>query len=94
MNDNKIDIHISEGKLESFNVTMNEDGLPDLTATIALYTAHGKKITTFSVGTESWRGDTDMKLPIATIPAIQKIAEEIEQATILSCRESQLMIGE
>ena len=94
MEKNKIDINITNGRLESFSINIGEDRLPSISATIGLYTDGGKRITTYSVDTRNYYGDNQIDLPIGTIPAIQKIAEEIEIATIRKCREGQLCLSD
>ena len=48
-------------------------------------------MSSYSINTRSYY-DNNIDLPIGTIPAIQKIAEEIELATIKHCREGQLAL--
>jgi hypothetical protein len=91
--DKKIDIHISKGKLESFTVYVDDENTPNISTTIGLYTEHNQKITTFSVDTRNYYGNSKIDLPIGTIPAIQKIIEELELATIRKCREGQLSLS-
>lgn len=91
MNKNKLNINITHGKLESFSVFSKENGI-DISATIGLYTDQEKKITTFSVDTRSYYGDTEFELPISCIEPIKKIIQDIEYATVLSCRENQLKL--
>ena len=92
MKNKKIDIHITKGKLEVFTIYLQEDNAPDISATIGLYTDGDKKITSFNVDTRNYYGDNKIELPLGTLPAIQKIAEEIELATIRKCREHQLAL--
>ena len=90
--ENKIDIHITKGKLESFSVYLTDDEVPNISASIGLYTDGEQKITSFSIDTRNYYGNQQIDLPLGTIPAIKKIAEEIELATIRKCREHQLAL--
>ena len=92
MNKREIEIHISKGILESFAVEIDKETSEiNLSATTGLYTDHDKRVSSYSINTRSYY-DNNIDLPIGTIPAIQKIAEEIELATIKHCREGQLAL--
>lgn len=91
MKKNKIDIHITHGKLESFSVGM-EDKQINISANIGLYTDNKQKITSFSVDSRQYYGNQKIEFPLSIYPAIQKIAEEIELSTIRKCRENQLSL--
>ena len=90
--ENNIEINITHGQLENFSVYKSEDGKFNLSATIGLYTETKKKIASYSVDTRNYYGTQKIDLPINTIPAILKIAEEIEVAVIKNCREGQLAL--
>lgn len=90
--DNNIEINITHGKLESFSVHLGDK--LHISATLGLYTDAENKVSSFSVDTRNYYGETKIDLPIGTIPAIQKIAEEIELAVVRKCREGQLALAE
>lgn len=79
-----IDVQITKAKIESFGVSFNEEGLPDVTATIALLTADSKKISTFQVATYSWQTN-NFKLPPEMIMPIAAIAHDLEEIVIAKC---------
>lgn len=78
-----IDIQINQAKIIGYDVCFNEDGLPDLTATIGLFSGN-KQISTFSLSTKSWN-DKVFELPVTVINPIKKIAEELETILIREC---------
>ncbi len=79
----QIDVQITKGQIESFHVTM-EDNLPEVSATVALFTADNKKITTFSISTQKWC-EPKFELPIEMIDPILAIAERLERIVIMEC---------
>jgi len=82
----KIDISINQAKLINFEISLSDDNLPDVTATIGLF-AGNKQISTFSLSTESWR-DAKFELPISMIAPIKEISKEIETILIRQCSNS------
>jgi hypothetical protein len=82
----KIDISINQAKLLSFDISFNEEELPDVTATIALLSGN-KQISTFSLSTKSWQ-DKVFELPITMIQPIKDIAKDLEVILIRECSAS------
>lgn len=79
----QIDVQITKGQIESFHVNM-VDNLPEVSATVALFTADNKKITTFSISSQKWC-DPKFEVPIEMIQPILSIAERLERIVILEC---------
>jgi hypothetical protein len=90
---NKIEISITHGKLENFTVHIDNDGKKDINAVIGLYTDGERKISSFSIDTRNYYGQTKIEFPTKTLNAIKKICEELELITILKCREHQLSLN-
>ena len=92
----KINIEITKAQLENFSVSFQEDDKgfdnPMVSASLALLTEGGKKVSQYSISTNSW-SDNKFKLPIEMIPPIFKIAEQIEIVVTKHCRESQLALN-
>jgi len=86
----KIDIQITKAQIESYSVEL-VDGLPDVTATISLYTANNKKISTFALSTKSWQ-DCSFNLPPQMIPDIKNIASRLEEILIRECKKQLMML--
>ena len=86
----QIDVQITKGQIEGFAVEM-KDGLPTVTASVGLYTAGNKKITTFSISTVSYY-ENNFELPIEMILPIQEIANRLEAVTIQHCNKALCMI--
>lgn len=82
----KIDININQAQIESYRVEL-KDGMPEVSATIALY-AGLKKVSTFSVSTQNYYNTDKIELPVDIIEPIVKIAKVLEVIVIMSCRSS------
>ena len=79
----KIDIRITKAAIHSFSITLHEDDnkIPDVSATVNCYASNNKKITDYSVSTQTWT-DNPFELPPGMIAPILKIAEELENIVI------------
>lgn len=82
----KIDIQINQAKITGFEVQFNEEGLPDVSATIGLLSG-SKQISTFTLSTKSWQ-DKVFELPISMIEPIKNISKDLETILILECSAS------
>jgi hypothetical protein len=88
-----IDIQINQAKIKSFEVSFNEEGLPDVTARIALLTGN-KEISSFTLSTESWQTKNTFELPTGVINPIKKIGEELETILIRQCSAAIGQLGD
>lgn len=86
----KIDIHITKGAIKSFVVTM-EDGLPEVAASVDLYADTGKKVSTFTISTQSWQG-SEFELPPELVVPICDIARRLERTVIAACNREMKML--
>lgn len=86
----KLDIAITKATLQSFSVDAHE-GKPVVTVTLALMTAGGKKITTYSIDNHSWRDDP-LDIDITMLPLIGDLARKLEGAAVRHCKDSQLAL--
>ena len=84
---NPINIEITKAVLKQYTVTLTDDGLPSVEATIALLTTKDKKISTFTVGTDSWR-DVHFDLTSPMIPPIVQIAKQLEEIVTRECTKA------
>ena len=84
----KIKIEITKAQLISCDIRFNEDGTPDITANLGLFTEQGKMVSTYTIGTKSWDGNK-IELPIGMIQPIMSIGKQIETITTQHCREGQ-----
>ena len=91
LNMRKIDISITKAKLNNFSIDIGDEDKIDINATIGLYTSGGKKITSFSISTESWRDESRFELPIEMINPIMEIARDLEVIVTRNCSSA---IGE
>lgn len=89
---NKLKINITKANLHSFDVSANEEGLPDVSVTLALMTDGGKPITTYTARTNNWNDKDKLNLPIEAIPLIGELAKILERAAVKHCRDSQLAL--
>lgn len=87
----KLNISITKAQLVSFSVELKE-GKPEVTATIALLTDGGKQVTTYSIGTDSWRSDTKFDLPVEIMPLIGDVARVLEAVAVRQCQDGQLAL--
>ena len=84
----KINIEITKAQLISCEIQFNEEGQPDITANLGLYTDQGKMVSTYSIGTKSWNNN-NIELPLGMIQPIMSIGKQIETITTQHCREGQ-----
>jgi hypothetical protein len=77
----KIDIQITKGAIKGFAVEM-ADGLPQVTATVALFTEGGKEVTTYSISTHTYYGTNTFELPAQMIAPIKEITARLEAVLI------------
>jgi hypothetical protein len=80
----KININITNARIVSFGVKLNEDK-PEVEASIALMTDGGQTITTYSISTDGWREDAKFELPNDIIPPIMEILKDLEVIATRHC---------
>jgi hypothetical protein len=79
-----INININKARIQSIMVEFpDDDGLPQVTATIALL-AGIKPVSTFSISTQGWRGQK-FDLPAGMVPPILQLAQEMERVVTSQC---------
>ena len=89
----KINIEITKAQIESFSVSLDpEKEQPQVSATIGLYTEHGKKITTYSIYTNAWSSEQKFELPLQMFNPIYEIAKQLEIVVVKHVREGQLAL--
>ena len=87
----KLNIEITKAQIEGFSVSFN-DGKPDISCTIGLYTDSGKKISVYSLGTNQWEEEKKFELPIEMIEPIMKVAFQLEGIVVRHCKKGQKVI--
>jgi hypothetical protein len=87
----QIDIQITKAQIKSFSVEL-KDGLPEVAASVGLFTANGKEISRFSVATRGWCGTAQFELPAKMIDPIQRIAARLESIVTNECNKKLCMI--
>ena len=88
----KININITQARIKKFSVQLDEKE-PEVTAEISLLTANDKEITTFSIGSGSWR-TTHFDLPISMIPPIKDLAAKLEAIVTQEANKALKMLPE
>lgn len=84
----KINIEVTHAQILSFNVTLSE-GKPEVGASIGLYSAGGKQISTYSISTSSWREEDKFELPVELIAPIVSIMQTLEKVVVKHCNDNQ-----
>jgi len=87
----KINIEITKAQIVSFSVELKK-AKPEVTATIGLYTAGGKQITTYSIMTNHWEKEQTFNLPPELISPIISIMESLEKVIVKKCKNSALLL--
>jgi len=82
----KINIHINQAKLLSYEVNLGEE--LDISAVIGLF-AGTKKISTFTLSTQNYYSNNiKFDVPIGMIEHVKKIAKELETILVRECSKS------
>lgn len=87
----KLKIEITQAQLISFQVKL-EDGLPQISATIALLTAGGKQITNYTIATDAWQDGQKFELPMTAIKPIKAIMDILEAVVVKHCNNNMLAL--
>jgi hypothetical protein len=87
-----INIEITKAKLEGFTATFDSDDTLHLSATLALMTENGEKVSAYSLNTRTYY-ENKFNLPINVIEPIFKIAQEIEIIATKQCRSHHLELS-
>ena len=89
----KLNIEITKAQLKGFSVKFDPDkDHPEISATIALITDHGKEITEYTIFTDCWSENQKFDLPISMFKPIFDIGQELEVICVRHCREGQLAL--
>lgn len=86
-----INIGINNAKLQNYHIYFNDDNKLQASATIGLYMGT-KKISEFSICTDTWDENRKFILPPKMIKPIMQIAKQIEEIVTLKCNESLALI--
>ena len=87
----KLNINITKAQILSFRVEL-ADGQPEVSCTIGLFTDGGKKISDYSVSTNSWQDENKFELPIELLPMIGDTMRILEGVVVRHAREGQLAL--
>lgn len=88
----KLNIQITKAQIESFQVTLKENN-PEVSATIALITEGGKKITSYSISTDAWNEVNKFELPIEMVNPILIIMKSLETIVVGHCKNQELLLN-
>ena len=81
-----IDLSITKARLTSIGVTINKDGLPDMTASITLYGANDVEVTSYSINSYSWTSESKrFDIPDSALPLIRELEYQIEKVVVAKC---------
>lgn len=90
----KLNIEITKAQLTGYKVDFDdEDGHPQVYATIALLTANGRKITDYTIYTDSYSDQNKFELPLGVINPIFEIGKQLEAIVTKHCKDSQLALS-
>ena len=85
-----IDIQISQAKIKSFNIELGETNA-EVSVSIGLLGPGGKEISTFNLGSGTWR-DSHFSIQPAMMNAILSMATELEEIVTKECTKTLNMI--
>jgi hypothetical protein len=88
----KININITKAEIKSFSVELNE-GEPEVSATIVLFSEAGKQISAYSISTNSWQEESKFDLPVELIAPIMSILSVLEKVLVNHINNNQKQIG-
>lgn len=88
----KLDISITKAQLQGFTVTLDSEGKPSVSASLALLTEGGKKITDYSASTWAYSGEK-LDVPPEAFAHLGQAGKLIEESIVKHCRDSQLTLG-
>ena len=82
-----IDIKINQAKILSYNVTLSDDGTPEVAASIGLFSGV-KKISSFNLRTQTYYSEgLTFELPASMIEPIVDIAKQLETILVFECNK-------
>lgn len=87
-----LEINITKAALQSFNVSLDENGQPNVQVTIGLISDGGKPITTYTAMTHAYSEARKMNLPIKAMPLLGELARILEAEAVKKCRDDQLTL--
>jgi hypothetical protein len=82
-----IDIKITKARLESFSVELpNGKGLPNFTAKLGLYTESEKKVSEYTLSTNSWYGEeSTVTIPDEIHYPLSEVISILERVAYRKC---------
>lgn len=89
----KLNIEITKAQIMSYSVQLGENK-PSVSATIGLFTDGGKKISDYSISTNSYNEENKFELPLGIVSPIMDIMKELEVIVIKHCKSNQLELTE
>jgi hypothetical protein len=87
-----LNINIKKARIEGFSVTLREDR-PVVEASISLLTEGGKKITSYSLGSQHWEDSLKFDLPHEIVQPILDIARILERVVTDHAQSSALRLA-
>lgn len=89
----KLEISITKAHLQGFTITLGDDGTPNVSASIALLTEGGKKITDYTASTYAWDESKKLVVPPEAFSLLGDAGRLIEASIVKHCRDSQASLG-
>jgi len=89
----RIKVEITKAELTGFRVDI-ENGHPDVSASINLYTENGVKVSSFSVSTNEYMAGPNFDLPIDMIQPIVDIGKQLEAIVTRQCNTALKLLPE
>lgn len=87
-----LNIQITKAQIVSFRVEL-KDNQPEVSASIALLTEHGKPIATYSISTDSWNERDKFELPASMVGPIVDILRDMEPIVVKHCMGDHLRLS-
>ncbi len=86
-----LSISITKARIEGFSVQLDDDK-PRVMATIQLLTPGGKKVTTYTIGSDHWEADKAFRLPPDIVEPILRVAHVLEGVVTDHCAQTAALL--
>lgn len=86
----KIKINITKAQLKRFSIEFLDK--IEITATIELLTSENKKITEYTIYTNTYLDENKFDLPLESIQPIRELSKILETVVVLHCNRGQKML--
>lgn len=87
----KINVSVTKAQILSYRVEITKDA-PQVSATIGLFTDGGKKISEYSISTNSWNDEDKFEIEPTMLSPIMDIMYDLEGIVVRHMNEGQLTL--